>query len=294
MIKRFTYNMNEGFISIFTHGLMSFATVGIIIACLLIMGSFTLIAVNLNENINALDEENHLLAYVNDTYTEEEARAIESEILAVDNVKTAEFISNEEAMTAYFSKYEDQSQFEGFTPSDFRHRFMVSLEDNGLMQETQKKIAEVSGIVKVNAHLELAESLKTTQTVAGIASLVIVALLLIVSMFIMSNTIKLTTFERREEIGIMKMVGATSAFIRGPFIFEGMILGTFGALTAFIAQWALYMLAFEKLLANTGLEFITIVPFSVVALYILGAFAVIGIGIGVFGSSFAMKNYLRV
>jgi len=293
MIRRTGYYIKEGFLSIFSHGIMSFATVGIIVACLIIMGSFGLLAVNINENIERLNDENHLLAYVNDTYTLEQAQALEEQILAIENVKSVEFITNEQAMNEYFSRYEDKSQFDGFTPSDFRHRFVVYLNDNSIMSRTQKELNAIMGIVKVNAHLELANSLLTAKYVAFIASLVIAGVLLFVSLFIMSNTVKLTTFERRGEIAIMKMVGATSGFIRGPFVFEGMLLGTIGALTAYIAQWGIYLFAFEKLLSNTGLEFITIVPFSGVALYLLGGFCLIGLGIGIFGSSIAMKNYLK-
>lgn len=280
--------------SIFTHGFMSFATVGIIVACLLIMGSFTLLAVNVNENIHSLEEENHILAFVDESYTETAARNLESQLLGIDNVESVQFITNAQAMEEFFSEFEDDSQFEGFVPSDFRHRFMIKLKDNSLMEQTQLEIAAVPGIADVNAHLELAEGFITARNVAGAVSIAISVILLIVSLFIMSNTVKLTTFERREEIAIMKMVGATSGFIRGPFVFEGMILGMIGSLTAFLAQWGLYELLFGRLLGYSGLAFISVVDFTSVALILLAVFCVIGIGIGVFGSLMAIRNYLKV
>ena len=294
MINRLGYYIKEGFLSIFTHGFMSFATVGIIVACLLIMGSFTLLAVNVDANIHSLEEENHILAFVDETYTEAAARSLESELLKIDNVESVEFITNAQAMEEFFDEFDDQSQFEGFEASDFRHRFMIKLKDNSLMEETQNKIASVPGIAKVNAHLELAEGFITARNVASAITIAISAILLVVSLFIMSNTIKLTTFERREEIAIMKMVGATSGFIRGPFVFEGMTLGIIGSLTAFLAQWGIYELLFGKILESSGLAFITVVPFTAVSLILLAAFCVIGIGIGVFGGSMAIRNYLRV
>ena len=273
---------------------MSFATVGIIVACLIIMGSFSLIAVNVGDNMERLESENNIIAFVSESYTERQAEGLEDKLLAVDNVKSVEFVSNAEAMEDFIDQYDDPSQFEGFEPDDFRHRFLIYLEDTSLMEETQAEIAKVTGIVKVNAHLDLAESFITTRNVFGIAAAVVAAILLVVSLFIMSNTVKLTTFERREEIAIMKMVGATSGFIRGPFVFEGMILGIIGSLLAFLLQWGLYSVLMDKLLGSAGITFISIVPFSAVSLFILGAFCLIGIGIGIFGSSMAMRNYLKV
>ena len=294
MISRLGYYIKEGFLSIFRHGVMSFATVGIVVACLLIMGCFTLIAVNVNENIRILEEENPVLAFVDDSYTENAARTLESKILEIDNVESVQFISNEEAMNSFFSEFDDKTQFEGFVPEDFRHRFVIDLEDNALMRETRDAISKIPGIAKVSAHLDLTAKFVTARNVAGIATIVIATVLLIVSLFIMSNTIKLTTFERREEMAIMKMVGATPGFIRGPFVFEGMTLGIIGALTAFLAQWGLYDLLFENFISTTGLDFITIIPFGKFALILLGVFCAIGIGIGVFGSSLTMRNYLKV
>ena len=294
MFSRLGYYIKEGFQSIFNHGLMSFATVGIIVACLLIMGNFTLIAVNVNENIIKLEEENPVLAFVDDSYTEKAARALEKSFLEIDNVEEVEFISNQEAMESFFSEFEDQSQFEGFKAEDFRHRFVVKLKDNAIMRETLNEIAKIPGIAKINAHLDLTDKLLTARNVASIATIAITAVLIVVSMFIMSNTIKLTTFERREEIAIMKMVGATSGFIRGPFMFEGMTLGLIGALTAFLAQWGVYSLLFEQFAIRSGLEFIEILPFKSFALILLGVFCVMGIGIGIFGSAITMRNYLKV
>lgn len=293
-MNKLGYYIKEGFSSIFTHGFMSFATIGIILACLIITGSVTLIAVNVDVNIAKLESENHIIAYVNGSYQEDEAKALADEIEKIDNVKDVTFVTNEQAMNEYFAQFDDRSQFDGFTKDDFRHRFIINLDDTSIMRQTQSAISNVVGIVKVSAHLELADSFVTVRTIATIATAVVAGILLIVSLFIMSNTVKLTTFERREEIAIMKMVGATKGFIRGPFVVEGMILGIMGALLAFLAQWGIYDLFLTRFIGNAGVEFVTVVPFAAFALYILGAFSVIGIGIGVFGSLIAIRNYLKV
>ena len=122
----------------------------------------------------------------------------------------------------------------------------------------------------------------------------LVAILAIVSLFIMSNTVKLTTFDRKEEIAIMKMVGATNSFIRWPFVLQGFILGMVGALLAFIAQWGIYELVTDVIAANNTIAFITLVPFAVVAIPMLIIFLIIGFLVGVGGSALAIKNYLKV
>jgi len=128
--------------------------------------------------------------------------------------------------------------------------------------------------------------------VSGV-SLALIAVLLIISLVIMSNTIKLAAFERRQEVAIMRMVGATSGFIRWPFIFEGFTLGLLGALGAFIAQWALYRVASEAIM-NANVGFIATIPFSRLAAPLCAVFALVGFGVGVVGSSSAIKKHIKV
>ena len=179
-------------------------------------------------------------------------------------------------------------------PTVLRHRFIIYLNDISLIEQTRADLCNIKGIDQVSAHLEIAKGFMTLKNVATAISIILIAILFVVSMFIISNTIKLTTFERREEIAIMKMVGATSGFIRGPFIIEGLTLGLMGSLTAFIAQWALYELVATKVIANAGLSFIKVLSFASFEIPLLIAFLVVGLFVGLIGSSLAIKNYLRV
>ena len=140
-----------------------------------------------------------------------------------------DFISKDEAMSSFVSDYDNQEMFDDLDSSILRDRYAIYLEDISLIEQTQQSVENVDGIVKVNAHLDIASGFITVRNIVSVVSLVLVAILLIVSLFIMSNTIKLTTFDRREEIAIMKMVGAKNSFIRWPFVFQGFILGIFGA-----------------------------------------------------------------
>ena len=132
------------------------------------------------------------------------------------------------------------------------------------------------------------------RNIVTIISIILVAMLFLISLFIMSNTIKLTTFERRDEIAIMKMVGATSLFIRWPFVVQGLILGLIGSLVSFLLEWGVYQVVVERIISNSGFAFMTFLPFSQVALPLLAAFAVVGLGVGTIGSLLAIKNYLKV
>ena len=290
------YYVREGVSSIFTHGFMSFASVFIIVACLIIMGSFSLLAVNVNSIIGEFENENVILAYVSENLTIEEARNLKRDIEAEQNVRTATFTSREEAMGAFISKFDDKARFEDLDASDFRHRFSIYVEDVADMAQTQMDIAAINGIAKVNANLLIAKGFVTIRNIVSGVSIALVVILLIISLFIMSNTIKLATFERREEIAIMKMVGATNAFIRWPFAFEGFILGLLGSLFAFLAQWGLYVVVSEAIVGSSygAPGFIHTLPFSSVALPLFVVFVAIGFGVGIIGSSTAIRKYMKV
>ena len=286
--------IREGFRSIKTHGLMSFATVTIIMACLIIMGSVALLSLNINYLIKDLEKQNEVVAFVDDEIEdEEEAKAIGDQILAVGNISAADFVSRSEAMQNYMSKY-DKSLMEGIDETVFRHRFIIHLDDIEKLAQTKEQLETVPGIARVRAHQEYADTfVKIRNIVSGVA-LVLMAILVFVSMFIMSNTIKLATFNRREEIAIMKMVGASNGFIRLPFVVEGLVLGLLGGGLGFLAQWGLYDLVTKSLMESLTGDILEVVPFLSIAPMILAVYLGIGVVIGVFGGVNAIKNYLKV
>ena len=288
------YLIREGFRSIKTHGFMSFASVAIITACLIIIGSITLLSLNIDKLIADLEQQNEIVAFVDESIADEEtAKALESSILAVGNIESAEFVSRENAMKNFMSKYDDRLM-EGIDASVFRHRFVLHLTDISQMAEPKKALEAVPGILKVNAQIEYADRFVRVRNFVSVISLILTAVLTFVSFFIMSNTIKLTTYGRREEIAIMKMVGATNAFIRTPFVIEGLILGLLGGLFGFLIQWLLYTLLNSSLMDTLTGSFVTLVPFKTVMWPLLAAFLGIGVLIGVFGGLNAIRNYLKV
>lgn len=293
-LNRSGYLIREGFRSITTHGFMSFASVTIIMACLIIMGSVSLLAVNIDALIKDLENQNEVVAFVDDSIESvDEAKALEMYIWDTGNVSNVEFVSRTDAMDAFMGKY-DESLMEGIDETVFRHRFVIQLADISLMAETEQGLRDIIGIAKVNAHLEYAKTFITIRNIVSVVSLVLIVMLVFVSIFIMSNTIKLATFGRREEIAIMKMVGANNAFIRMPFVVEGLVLGILGGGLAFFAQWGVYEVVTGKLVGSLTGSFLTVVPFRSLALVVLVLYLGTGIMVGAVGGVNAIRNYLKV
>jgi len=257
------------------------------------MGSFILLAANINAIVGVLEAENIIMAFINENMNEYEARALGPELGRTPNVSSVAFTTREQAMEAFIGRHYDSDRFEDVDPTWFRHRFSVYVEDVALIAETQQALREIYGVERVSANLSIARGLVTVRQVISVISVVIVAVLLAISLFIMSNTIKLATFERREEIAIMKVVGATNSFIRWPFIYEGFILGLIGSMSAYAILWSLYSVIADRVYEfETG--FINLIPFTSVSVPMFIAFAAIGFGVGVGGSAMALNRYLKV
>lgn len=295
-MRRFNigYFFVEGFQSIFTHGLMSFAAVCMIICCLLIMGSFSLVAVNLDNMLGDFEKQNEFLAYIDETYTEEQARALEEQILAVPNVASAEFMSRGQAKEEFAAKQEETELFESLPDTVLRDRFRIHVNDLNQLRQTVEQVKGITGVAETSAAYEVAEGFTVVRNVASGVAVILVAILLLVSLFIITNTIKLATFNRREEIAIMKMCGATNGFVRWPFVFEGLILGLVGALLAYLIQWGVYTLIGKAINASDTMQLITVLPFEQMAMMVLGVFLGTGFVIGVGGSLMAIRKFLQV
>lgn len=287
------YYIKEGFGSIFTHGFMSFASICIILACLLIIGVFSLLLININAIIGQAENKNEITAYVDENYTEDEAMALESEILAISNVSDTDFVPREEAMENFAGNY-DENYFDEIDSSVFRHRFVIHMDDIALMSETKEALHTIDGIAKVNAHTDIAQAFVRIRNIVSIVSIILIAILLVISIFIISNTTKLATFDRRDEIAIMKMVGATNWFIRWPFIFQGFILGVFASLLAFVIIWAGYEVVADWIISSQASGLINVISFSSLSQTILLAFVGTGFLVGVLGSVVTIRNYLKV
>ena len=288
------YYISEGFHNVFSHGFMSFAAVCMIVACLLIMGTFTLLAVNLEHMLGELEKENEFLAYVDESYTQEQAQQLEEQLTKLDNVASATFVTREQALEDFLQGREENALLSNLPASVLRDRYRIHVEDIEDMSQTVDLVGSVPGIAKISVLLKVAQGFVLLRNIATGVALVLIGILMIISLFIISNTIKLATFHRREEIAIMKMCGATNAFVRWPFVFEGLILGMTGAVLAFFFQWGIYQMVCSFVVEANGMNLVVIIPYADMAKRILAIFAASGFVIGVGGSMMAIRKFLQV
>ena len=288
------YFIQEGVRSIFTHGLMSFAAVCMIVACLIIMGSFSLVAINAEQMLSQAEAENEFLAYIDESLTEEEVAALTRQVEQVPNVAQVVFESREAAKAAYLDGHEEEGLYVNIPDEVFRDRLSIRVSDLSQFGATVEQVRALEGVANIRAASEVAEGFVTVRNVATVLATALVLMLAGVSLFIIANTIRLTTFARREEIAIMKMCGATNGFVRWPFVVEGFVLGVVGALVAFGLQWGLYQFIYDGVIANAALGMFPLVPFRTIWTQVLGVFLAVGAAIGGIGSGFAIRKFLHV
>ena len=294
MKHNFGYFIREGVGSMFSHGFMSFAAIGVTVACLLIMGTFTLVAYNASENLQDLEKESAIVAFVEEDLSEEQAKALGSRIQAVPGVADCQFVNRQEARDDYVATYDEDGLYSELDASVFRHRFVIHLTEISEMDEVSQQIRTISGIARIRADEDISNGFMTLSRIAAIISITLIAVLLVVSVFIISNTIKLTTFDRREEIAIMKMVGATDGFIRCPFVVEGLLMGLISAGLAFGLQWLLYETMVRGIVQSDTLQLVSMVDFQSIYLPVAIIFTAVGILVGVGGSLTAIRKFLQV
>lgn len=294
-INNVGYLIKEGFKGIFIHGFMSFAAVCVTVACLLIVGSFYSVMHNVSNIVKELNQTNEIIVYVDLGLSESDALSVGSGISVLENIQSSRFISRDEALKAFVEKQDNPEDFKGIDASALQHRYSVILIDNGKLDQTRKELLKIPGVDEVRALDKVAEGFATVQEVLSVAFVVVIVILLAVSLLIISNTVKLAMYDRKDEIAIMKMVGATNGFIRLPFVVEGFILGMLGAGIAFGLEWVLYDAVASKIAVTQGLnELLTILPFKQLLVPMLAVFGGAGMFVGVVGSWTSIRKFMDV
>jgi cell division transport system permease protein len=295
-INNIGYLIKEGIRGIFLHGFMSFAAVCVTVACLLIVGTFASVVYNANIIVEDLNKTSEIKVIVDESLSEAEALSVGTQINLIQNVYKATFVSKEEALQQYAENFENPELIlDGIVPEDLRHRFVVILEDNSKIQQTKEDIMAISGVAEIVSADEMARFFSTVQTILQVVSIAVIAVLLGVSLLIISNTVKIGMHERRDEIAIMKMVGATNGFIRLPFVVEGFILGMVGASIAFCAEWLMYDATVRWLSAEDNLlGVLNFVPFSELLTPMVLTFGAAGLFVGIIGSWTSIRKFMNV
>ena len=293
-INNIGYLLKEGIRGIFLHGFMSFAAVFVTVACLLIVGSFTAITHNLSLMVDELNSNSEILVYIDDTYTLDKAKQVESRVRLVDNVSQADLVTREQVLEDFRQSFTDPSLLDTVTPDTFEYRVRVLLLDNTKLAETQERLMLVPGVTEVKSPDGLIEGFTNLQEVLQVVSLVLIVILLFVSLLIISNTVKMAMADRKNEISIMKMVGATNGFVRLPFVVQGFTLGVLGAGAAFGLEWLLYDAMAGKINAYETLSFLSFVPFSQLLPLMIPVFVGAGMFVGIVGSWNSIRKYMNV
>ena len=286
------YLIKEGFRNTWTNRMMSIASICVLMSCLVLIGSASMIFLNIDSLLGKIEEENVIMVYITDDATPDDITNMQNEITACGNIKSVEFISKESAWQEQLNTME-KAQAEFFTQisSDIPlpNAYKVTVENLDKFDETVNKLKKIQHVDTIRENKNLAKKLVALRQGITVISFVIIAVLFVISVFIISNTIKLTVYSRRLEISIMKSVGATNSFVRLPFVVEGIILGIS---LGFV--WGLYELAvkeFSDILSSfNGLGFL---KFTDYALPMLGIFVAIGVLTGVGGSIITMSKYLN-
>ena len=245
----FRYLFKEGFRNTWSNRMMSIASICVLMSCLVLIGCASMIFLNIESLLGRIEEENVVMVYIKDDTADADITAMGNTLKGIDNVKEVEFVPKEDAWAEQLATMEEaQAKFFTEISSDIPlpDAYKVTVDDLTYFDQTVNQIEKLDHIDTIRENKDLAEKLVTIRHGVEVISIVIVAVLLAISVFIISNTIKLTVYSRRLEISIMKSVGATNSFVRLPFVVEGMILGIISGVISLGLVWAFYEFAINQ------------------------------------------------
>lgn len=293
----FGYLLGEGFRNVFHNKKSSGASLAIMCATMLIFGLFFMIIENLNNAVETLETQQGIQVFIQKTATDAQMEQIGEQIQAIDGVNKVTFVSKEDALNQTKEKLKDkQALIAGWDESNpFKASYLVTLTDLKLSSQVQDEIKKIDNIDSIQSRDETINGLVAIANGVRIVSAVILTLLVLISIFIIGNTIKLTIHARRKEISIMKYVGATDSFIRWPFVIEGIIIGIVAALLSILVLGIAYSLitnaAANSIISTMGIKLLSFTDMTTLLVIV---YMVLGIGIGALGSSISMRKYLQV
>ena len=294
----FGYLIGEGFSNVFKNKKSTGASLMIMCATMIIFGIFLILGENINHFVAEVESAQGVQVFINNDATQEQIDEIGDKIRQIDGVSTVEYVSKDDALQQMKDRFGDkQDLLEGYEENNiFPASYIVTLTDLTKSQEVQDQILTFDNIKKITSKDETVTTLINLANGIKIVTGVILVLLVIISIFIIANTIKLTVHARRKEISIMKYVGATNGFIRWPFMVEGMIIGIASALFSLLILGGIYNYVAEKIaIAFVSIQLpVQLLTFSDIFNWLLVVYLIIGIGIGAIGSAISMKKYLEV
>ncbi len=291
---RLTYFVGQSFKGLWRNGVMSIASITVLMSCLVVIGSFALLILNIDVNLEKLGLLNEIVVFIDQNKTDEEVALIGEQIKALDNVDSVEFISNEQALEEESVRYEDfidiTEMFQG-DENPLRDSYVIKYIDNAKASTLVYQLGQIDGIASVRNRLDLAVTIEKLKNGISLVLVWFMAILFAVSIFVIINTIKLAVHSRRTEISIMRYIGATEWFVILPFIFEGIIIGIISSLLAYLIEG--YMYSYVVSMMDDNFRMITILDYSSINTEVLLAFLAIGVVTGIIGSTISTRKYLK-
>lgn len=294
-INGFRYFMREASKNVFSNGWMSLASIFTVLASLLVFGFFMVLSLNLNYIAGQLEGDYEVILIVDETYNQQQTIALGDTIRAVANVKEAELDTKSARLEEWRNNLgEDAAVLDGYeTNNPLRDWYKVTFQDLSQSDATVHELESLDGVAKIRRNKDTIDKLVSMTNYLGHISIWVMAALTLISIFIISNTIKLTVFARRKEINIMKFVGATDWFIRWPFIIEGIFIGLIGAVFSFaIVSYGYHGII--GLLGSLDISFVRFKPYRELILLLSGTFLGMGVILGGLGSLISVRKYLKV
>ena len=300
MLNSFFYLVKQGFKNLWNNRLMSLASIGVLVSCMLLIGAAALLAVNVSSVVDELEDQSEAIVYLDDNTTEDDQSRIRKAIIATGKISTVEFVPKGEALSEMMSAMGDEGLlFEAYKEdNNLPDSYRITFDDVSDLESTVAAIENIDGVLSVSAMTEVANVITGLKKMAYVGGVVIIGLLIAVSLMIVGNTIKITVFSRRREVNIMKYVGATNGFIRLPFIVEGMSLGVIsGAISYgliyfgydYFTKWVLSQKSEWFSMLVSGM-----VPFTAISHQLLIGFLGGGALIGIFGCVAFIGKHLKV
>ncbi len=284
------YFIGQALKGLWRNGVMTFASIAVLMSCLVVIGGFSLLVYNIDVNLEQFGLMNELVVFVDRELSEDEIVSIQGTLSSLDNLDSIERVTKSEGLAQMKEQYDtyDDVPEERNPLSD---SFILTYTSTEKVPEMKYQINQIEGVTKIRDRLDLATSIESFKSGIMMIFIWFLVILAVVSIFIIVNTIKLSVFARRHEISIMRYVGATGWFITLPFLIEGIIIGLLASIVAFFVEW--YFYGYVETLVMSDLKMITIAGFSAIQKYVLGGFVGLGIFTGVIGSSISLGKYLR-
>ena len=290
------YFLSEGFRNVFKNKKSTFSCLGVMCVTMLMFGAFFAIGQNITNMMNSIEDAQAIQVFALIDTTEEDVAKMKTDILAIDGVADAKLVTPEEAYNSMKEEFGNPAAMEGIEPEVFPPSYIVTLESLDMNESVQEKISKIDNFDGITSSNETITTLAALGKGIRMVTGIVLAILVLISIFIIANTIKLTVHSRRKEISIMKYVGATNSFIRTPFMVEGIVIGIISSaislgLVGALYNWCAIKFAAAETMQRIG---ITLMPFEGLFSSILIVFIALGAGLGIIGSSISMKKYLDV